>query len=188
MSGQYSSMGVGAPRRMRGRTSSGSGPESGLMRQQLVEHRPDREDVGAGVDGFAFHLFRGHVVHRPQNRSGQGVTRQVSFAMPKSRILTVPSGPTIRFAGLMSRWTMPASCACARPAQTSSISCSLRGDDQRRTEADEVGERLAAHVLHGDERQAVLFADVVDRHDVGMTEATGGARLVEKRSRSSGVS
>src|SRR5436189_15317 len=37
-----------------------------------------------------------------------------SFAMPKSRILTMPSALKIRFAGLTSRWTMPCSCAKQR--------------------------------------------------------------------------
>ena len=104
---------------------------------------------------------------------GRVIPAALSLAMPKSRILTVPSGPTIRFAGLMSRWTMPASCACARPAQTSSVSCSLRSDGERRPQAHEIGEGFAPHVLHRDERQAVVFADVVDGDDVGMTQAAG---------------
>ncbi len=39
----------------------------------------------------------------------------VSFARPKSRILTRPSFVTKRFSGFKSRWTMPLSCAAARP-------------------------------------------------------------------------
>ena len=39
-----------------------------------------------------------------------------SFAKPKSRIFTKPSGVTITFSGLRSRWTMPAPWAFARPS------------------------------------------------------------------------
>ncbi len=41
----------------------------------------------------------------------------VSFASPKSRILTKPSREIIRFSGFKSRWTIPASCALARPSE-----------------------------------------------------------------------
>ena len=40
----------------------------------------------------------------------------VSFARPKSRILTSPSFVTITFSGFRSRCTIPASCALARPS------------------------------------------------------------------------
>src|SRR5262249_8718550 len=53
-------------------------------------------------------------------------------------------------------------------------------DRQRWTEPEDLDERLAAHVLHGDERKAVLFTDVVDRDDVRMAQASGGARLARK--------
>ena len=35
------------------------------------------------------------------------------FARPKSRMRAWPPGPTMMFAGLRSRWTMPAACATA---------------------------------------------------------------------------
>ncbi len=43
-----------------------------------------------------------------------------AFAMPKSAIFTSPSAVTIRFSGLMSRWTMPRRSASARPASAPS--------------------------------------------------------------------
>ena len=43
---------------------------------------------------------------------------RVSFARPKSRIFTRPSLVTNRFSGFRSRWTMPLSCAAARPLAT----------------------------------------------------------------------
>jgi hypothetical protein len=41
-------------------------------------------------------------------------------AIPKSRTRTTPSRSIMMFAGFTSRWTMPALCAKARPAQTCS--------------------------------------------------------------------
>ena len=40
-------------------------------------------------------------------------------AIPKSRTLTCPAGPTMTFPGLTSRWTMPRSWAKARASATS---------------------------------------------------------------------
>ena len=50
----------------------------------------------------------------------------VSRATPKSMILTVPSWLMKTLAGLMSRWTMPAWCAWARPASTCTMMATLR--------------------------------------------------------------
>ena len=41
-------------------------------------------------------------------------------------------------------------------------------------------QRFAAHVLHGDERMAVLFAGLIDLADVGMVERRGGLRLTKE--------
>ena len=49
-----------------------------------------------------------------------------NLAMPKSSTLTVPSSVSITFAGLMSRWTMPARCAVARARQTCAASSATR--------------------------------------------------------------
>src|SRR3954451_9357879 len=47
-------------------------------------------------------------------------------------------------------------------------------DGQRRPQAEDVGESLAADVLHRDERQAIVFTNVVDGDDVRVAETTGG--------------
>ena len=48
--------------------------------------------------------------------------------MPKSRIFSTPSPSSMMFEGLMSRWMMPAPCACARPAHSSSNERQSLGD------------------------------------------------------------
>jgi hypothetical protein len=42
----------------------------------------------------------------------------IAFARPKSSTLTVPSGRTLMFAGLRSRWMIPCSCAASRASAT----------------------------------------------------------------------
>jgi hypothetical protein len=64
------------------------------MRQQFVRHRADRKNIRPGIDVVAPDLFRRHVVQRPQDRARDRDLEAISLAMPKSRILTVPSGPT----------------------------------------------------------------------------------------------
>ncbi|ARZ68432.1 hypothetical protein SMD11_2784 [Streptomyces albireticuli] len=57
-------------------------------------------------------------------------------AMPKSRTLTVSSGVTMTFAGLMSRWTSPARCAAAIASQICTpqvTACAGRGRPPART-------------------------------------------------------
>ena len=48
------------------------------------------------------------------------------------------------------------------------------------TAATQLIELFALDVLHGDVRQAIVFVDVVDVNDVGMTEQRADARLVEE--------
>ena len=50
----------------------------------------------------------------------------VSFARPKSRILTNPSFDTMTFSGFRSRCTIPAACAFASPSATCAPMASRR--------------------------------------------------------------
>ena len=90
-----------------------------LAAQHLVEHRAEREDVRAMIDGQRARLLRGHVAERAQDGAGAGRERRDSscdrrrrrsatdLARPKSRILTWSSRVIITFSGLRSRWTRP---------------------------------------------------------------------------------
>jgi hypothetical protein len=50
--------------------------------------------------------------------SGAPPSEGTRFARPKSRIFALPSFETTMFSGFRSLWTIPASCAWARPAAT----------------------------------------------------------------------
>ncbi len=76
----------------------------------------------------------------------------------------------------MSRWTIPARCALARPSRI----CFGDFDDAVDAQApsrDDVGERLAVDVRHGDVRAALVLTDLVHGDDVRVVEPRGRLRL-----------
>ena len=101
------------------------------------------------------------------------------MATPKSRILTCPSFVTKTFSGLMSRWTIPFSCAAARPRDLDGV---VDGFLRRQGSAELFAEGFALQKLRDDEGAAFVRADVVDDEDVGVIELGGGAGfLLEAR-------
>jgi hypothetical protein len=50
----------------------GFASERQRARSHFVQHRPEREQVGAGIQFLAFGLFRGHVGDGSQRRAGTG--------------------------------------------------------------------------------------------------------------------
>ena len=90
------------------------------------------------------------------------------------------------FAGLMSRWMMPAVCAA------SSASAIWMPDVEHRVQSERTGgepilQRRALQILHGDERSPVLLADVVDRADVVMVERRRRLRFARKPAQGLGI-
>jgi hypothetical protein len=151
-----------------------------LMRKELVKHRADREDVGARVHGGASDLFRGHVVQGPQDRPGQRVARgaQLGDAKVEDLYRSLGTDDEVR------RLDVPMHdihfVRVREPRTNFFGQLHLAQDRERRPQADQIGERVAAHELHGDEGQTVVLADVVDRDDIGVTEDAGGAGLARE--------
>ena len=114
---------VAEPRRSCPRPSRLETPPAG---QHLVEHAAECPDVRALVDRLPARLLRAHVGGRAEDRpacvppvdrrrlADGDARRPPAFARPKSSTFTTPSGVTLMFAGLRSRWTMPFSCAASR--------------------------------------------------------------------------
>src|SRR5262249_31805254 len=93
-------------------------------------------------------------------------------ANPKSPTRTRPSSPTSTFAGLKSRWTMPAVWAAASPRPAArNISTTAGGGGEPR------GQRLPLDELHRKEDVIVDGADIVHRDDVGVGELSHGLRF-----------
>ena len=83
------------------------------------------------------------------------------------------------FAGLRSRWTMPRAWAAA----SARAICAASGERLAEPHAgagDHRVERLALHVLHHDEVEAVGLGDVVDGDDVGVVERRGRLGLLHE--------
>ena len=104
------------------------------------------------------------------------------FAMPKSKTLTCPVVVSIRFDGFRSRWTMPAAWAACEGVGDLRDDAGDLGNRHRRA-AETVRQGFPLVVRHGDERLAVVVADLVDRRDVWMIERTSGPRLSQQAGR-----
>ena len=102
------------------------------------------------------------------------VAARLTLASPKSRTLACPRLVTKMFAGLISRWMMPAAWAASSASAISMATDSSESGVQR-TSGDAVLQRHAVQILHDDERLPVLLADVVDGADVGMVQGGCGA-------------
>ncbi len=140
---------------------------------------PSDQTSARGPTRRAPDLLGRHVGGASHRLGGPGESRRrcSSLATPKSRIFTSPSGRTITFAGLTSRWTMPLSCASASPSAICAAIASARaGSIGPRSSA--VAQRLAFAVREREKETAVgRLADVVERADVRMIQRRRGPRL-----------
>ena len=104
-------------------------------------------------------------------------------AIPKSRTFTVPSVVTKRFCGLMSRCTIPLSCAAASTSSTCSPieTASVHREALARACSHNAVDALAVQQLHDEERRAVL-ADVVvdDAHGAGVLDGVRGVAFAQE--------
>ena len=145
--------------------------------QHLEQHDAERPDIRAPVDRLAARLLGRHVGCRPEDHAHPviaaglaivAVERVVAtvlrwraaavatggssaLARPKSSTFTVPSDRSLMFAGLRSRWTMPASCAASR----ASAICRAIGSASSTGMAPRVkrcGQVLAFDELHDERR------------------------------------
>ena len=106
-------------------------------------------------------------------------------ARPKSRILT---RPLRRFEPQVRRLDVavdqPAAWAAASPrGHLPADARAPRPRSRRRSAPEPVVERLAVEELHGQERDAVVLADLVDGDDVVVLEGGGGAGLAQEARR-----
>ncbi len=90
------------------------------------------------------------------------------------------------FAGLMSRWMMPAVWAASRASAIWMPSGEHRLEVEW-TGGEPVLQRRALQILHGDERSPVLLADVIDRADVRVVQRRGGPGLALKAAQGRGI-
>ncbi len=99
-----------------------------------------------------------------------------NFAMPKSRIFTVPSSSTRTLLGLMSRCTMPCSWRVAKALAELNRDVELVDQRERplRARHEDGLEILAAQELHHDVGRAVGLAQLVNGDHVSVLQTRNG--------------
>src|SRR2546430_10674862 len=91
------------------------------------------------------------------------------FARPKSRILACPRSVTKRFAGLISRWTMPLAWGGFESVGNldTDVEEALKFEWAAK---EQLFECLPFQVLHNNEGPSVIFANFVDGADIWMVQ------------------
>ena len=158
--------------------------ERAAAREHLVQDETERELIGAVIRRHGRSPARAtcsppcpgccpDASPAPSSSAPTWDRAPTSFARPKSRILAKPSLETIRFSGLRSRCTIPASCALARPSAICAAICSARRG-RHRPGLQNLPHGLALDELHADVGLRGVLAEVVNRDDGGVIE--GGSR------------
>ena len=158
-------------------------------REQLVENRPEREDVRTVIDREPFHLLGRHVAHRPHDHPGLRVAR----ARRGARLLALRDGldplrqPEVEDLEMaVSRneevlgLQVPVDDALLMGGGESlrDLQCVVHGLLLRNLAGVELSaQRLPFQKLHDGVGDPVLVSEVVDREDVLMGEGRDRLRL-----------
>ncbi len=164
----------------------GRGPHEGpAAREHLEEHRPEAEDVGAGVHLLAPHLFGAHVARGAQHRAlvgdggplvGAGLAGQAEVQDLQAAVLGDPE-----VAGRQVPVDDPLLVGGGEPlrhldGQVGGLAGGKRSPGQTRLEG------LAFQEFHHHEAHLAFGLEVVDAQDVGMVQGRDGLGLpVEPR-------
>ena len=87
------------------------------------------------------------------------------------------------FGGLMSRWTMPASCDGREAAAELLRDLEARAERDDAAAVEDVAQRRPGHVLHREEADALRLAEVVRADDVAVRDLPREADLLLERLR-----
>ncbi len=169
-------------------------------RRHLVQHRAEREQIGAGIDRLGPHLFGRHVRHRPQDTPGTGQLRRPGDGC--RRFPTAGGRPDGRQAEVQNLGVAP-----ARDEEIRRLEIAvhdprgvrgfkgvghLDGERQQlidveRAPGDALLQRHPLEELHHEERASTLLADIVDGADAGVIERRCRACLALESSQGVGI-
>ncbi len=155
----------------------GVGVERLLAREQLVEHGPQREDVGAGIGLGAPHLLGGHVVRRAHHHPGAGHLRGADAGQAEVHDLDAPVGQDADVGGLEVAVHDPLLVRVGQPFRDLLHHVELVPQVVEAPGGDQLLEVGPVEQLHGQVELALLAAEIEDGDDVRMVEARGGLRL-----------
>ena len=173
--------------------------ERPLAREQLVEDRAEREDVGAVVDRESLHLLGRHVARGPHDRPGLRVARAGwrhllvgshcldSLRQAEVEDLQVAVSGDEEILGL--QVTMDDPLAVRRgetPGNLQRVVHSLLLGD--RTGVELPAQRVPLEKLHHGVGDAVLVPEIVNRQDVWMRQRSDRFRLALEAGQGVGIS
>ena len=153
--------------------------EGALVGEDLVQHRPDGEHVAAQIDGAtAGDLLRRHVVdgadeHAVRGQPGPGHADDAEVE-DLQRTAVAVDHQVGRLDVAMDHARLV---GVGQTRAQALHHLELAHERDRLAAPNQLRQRLAADELHRDERPALEDAELVDRDDVRMREAAGGAGL-----------
>ncbi len=153
------------------------GAEGLFPGQELVEHRAEREDVGAGVDSQPLDLFRRHVVRGAHHLAGLGHVRRslVNQTEVENLHLSVLADMDVRWLQVAMDDSPGVREAEAVRDLLHDAEDLIHGDG--RAALDELLQVLALEQLHHHVEVPLLFDEVIDGDDIGVVEPGGVSRL-----------
>ena len=155
---------------------------------QLVQHHPQAEEVGAGVDLLPQRLLRAHVGNGPHHHPDLGLGLGAELGVEGRRVVhRLPRQPEVQDLDLPLRRDHRVG-GLDVPVHDARAVGLLQGRRHLQPQVHhaphlegapghESAEVLPLHVLHGDVVGAVLLPHVVDVGDVGVAQGGGGTGL-----------
>src|ERR1700687_1372460 len=148
----------------------------------LVQHSPEREQVGAGIEFLTSYLLRGHVGYGAQRRTGTGKVLLRADgrgahgnALRLEGDLCQPEIQNLRLASIRDkdvRWLdvpMDDALRVCAVERIGDLNAQIEQRfDLQRLAIDGVPERLPHQQFHGNEGSPIDLVDFVDRADVGV--------------------